>query len=100
VSDRLQAEIDARRRDVGLSWGALAERIGGDPVQVTAALLGQHPLAAEQAQRAAAVLGLAPAAAARLTEIPAASPTPRATASRSHSTGSSSHTSGERLQRW
>jgi len=53
TGDPLRAKIDRRRRDAGLTWRALAERIRGDPVWVTAALLGQHPLSEEQAQRTA-----------------------------------------------
>jgi cyanate lyase len=71
VTTGLPAEIDRRRRAAGLSWGELAEQIGGDPVRITSALLGQHPLAEEEAQRAVAVLGLGATAAARLSEIPA-----------------------------
>jgi cyanate lyase len=70
VTDEFRAEIDRRRRDAGLSWAALADQIGGDPVHVTAALLGQHPLSEDQAQRAVAVLGLEPEHVATLTEIP------------------------------
>ncbi len=70
MTEALRAEIDRRRRDAGLSWGALSEKIGGDPVHVTAALLGQHPLTEDQAQRAVAVLGLEPDSVAELTAIP------------------------------
>ncbi len=62
--------IDAARRAAGLSWTELAERVGGPRVHTTAALLGQHPLSAEQARRAAEALGLDAEEAARLTEIP------------------------------
>ena len=70
TGDPLRAKIDRRRRDAGLTWRALAERIGGDPVWVTAALLGQHPLSEEQAQRTADTLDLAPEDILALTEIP------------------------------
>ena len=67
-----QMTIDHRRRAAGLSWRALAERVGGDPVLVTAALLGgQHPLSDEQAARAGEALDLSPDEIAELTEIPA-----------------------------
>ena len=40
--------LDAKRRK-GLSFTKIAEQIGADRVWLTAALLGQHPLSAEQA---------------------------------------------------
>jgi len=64
-------KIDRRRRDAGLTWRELAARVGGDPVHVTAALLGQHPLSEEQAQRAGDALDLTSAEVVALTEIPA-----------------------------
>jgi cyanate lyase len=63
--------IDRRRRAAGLSWRELAERVGGDPVLVTAALLGQHPLTEEQAARAGETLDLAADEVEELTLIPA-----------------------------
>ena len=63
--------IDRRRRAAGLSWRELAERVGGDPVLVTAALLGQHPLTEEQAARAGETLDLAAEEVEELTLIPA-----------------------------
>ena len=63
--------IDAARRAAGLSWTELAKRVGGPRVQVTAALLGQHPLSPEQARRAAEALGLDGEETERLIEIPA-----------------------------
>lgn len=66
-----QMTIDRRRRAAGLSWRELAERVGGDPVLVTAALLGQHPLSQPQAERAGEALDLTAAEVAELTEIPA-----------------------------
>jgi cyanate lyase len=71
VSEALRAKIDGRRRDAGLTWRALAERAGGDPVHVTAALMGQHPLPEDQAQRAGEALGLSAGEIAELTRIPA-----------------------------
>jgi cyanate lyase len=63
--------IDARRRAAGLSWTELAGRIGGPPARTLAALYGQHPLSAEEAARAAEILGLDAEQQQRLTEIPA-----------------------------
>lgn len=42
----------------GLSWAKIAESIGKDPVWTVAALLGQHPLSADDASTVAALLGL------------------------------------------
>ena len=66
-----QMMIDRRRHAAGLSWRELAERVGGDPVHVTAALLGQHPLSEEQAARAGAALDLSAEEIEELTLIPA-----------------------------
>ena len=66
----MHERIDAARRAAGLSWTELAERVGGPRVHTTAALLGQHPLSAEQARRATEALGLDAEEAARLIEIP------------------------------
>lgn len=66
----MHESVDAARRAAGLSWTELAERVGGPRVHTIAALLGQHPLSAEQARRAAAELGLDAEEAERLTEIP------------------------------
>jgi len=62
--------IDAARRAAGLRWTELADRVGGPRVHTIAALLGQHPLSAEQARRAAEALGLDAKESERLTEIP------------------------------
>jgi len=40
--------LDAKRAQ-GLSFTQIAERVGADRVWLTAALLGQHPLSADQA---------------------------------------------------
>lgn len=42
----------------GVSWAALAEAIGKDPVWTVAALLGQHPMSAADAQTVVGRLGL------------------------------------------
>ncbi len=66
----MHESIDAARRAAGLSWTELAERAGRPRVHTTAALLGQHPLSAEQARRTAEVLGLDADETQRLSEIP------------------------------
>ena len=58
----------------GLSWAALAEALDAPLVWSTAALLGQHPLSAEQAGRAVGLLGLPPDAAAHLQRVPVRGP--------------------------
>jgi cyanate lyase len=52
------ALVVAARIRRGLTWAAIAEEIGAPLVWTTAALLGQHPMSAEQAQRACDLLGL------------------------------------------
>jgi cyanate lyase len=52
------ALVVAARIRRGLTWAAIAEEIGSPLVWTTAALLGQHPMSAEQAQRACDLLGL------------------------------------------
>ena len=67
----LTAKILDAKRKKGLSWQAIAEKIGGNsPVFLTAALLGQMKLEKAQAAKAAKLLGLSAEEAALLTEIP------------------------------
>jgi cyanate lyase len=70
--EALWAKVDDRRQAAGLTWRAVAEHVGGDAVFVTAALMGQHPLSLEQAQRAAELLELSAQDAVQLTRVPAA----------------------------
>ncbi len=58
------------KRARGLSFAELAERAGADRAWLTAALLGQHPLQADQAAVVCGLLGLEHEAAAALQEIP------------------------------
>ena len=58
------------KREQGLSFADLAERLGADRVWLTAALHGQHPLGAEQAAQVAELLQLPAEAGAALQEIP------------------------------
>jgi cyanate lyase len=58
------------KRERGLSFADLAERLGADRVWLTAALHGQHPLGAEQAAQVAELLQLPAEAGAALQEIP------------------------------
>ncbi|MEU8346548.1 cyanase [Actinomadura meyerae] len=50
--------IIAARTRRGLTWAGIAEELGTPLVWTTAALLGQHPLTREQADRVCALLGL------------------------------------------
>ena len=63
-------KILAAKRQKGLTFEAIAKAVGRHKVWVTAALLGQATMSAEEAQKAAAVLGVGPEVAAALTEIP------------------------------
>jgi cyanate lyase len=55
--DAARAVREAKIR-LGVSWAQLAEAVGAPPAWTTAALLGQHPMTAEQARTAAALLEL------------------------------------------
>ena len=56
---------------MGLTWHGIAEALGsGSPVFYTAALLGQHALTAEEADKPGALLKLDPATARMLAEPP------------------------------
>ena len=52
--------VNEARIERGVTWAQLAEAVGRPPVWTTAALLGQHPMTAEQAEAATEVLGLGP----------------------------------------
>ncbi len=67
----LTEKILHSKRSLGLSWATIAAALGpGSPVLYTAALLGNFPLTAEEAQRAVTLLELDPADALLLTESP------------------------------
>jgi cyanate lyase len=67
----LTQRILAAKRQKGLSWKTIVAEIGGgSPVYVTAALLGQMKLRPEQAERAAALLGLDTEETLLLQEVP------------------------------
>jgi cyanate lyase len=58
------------KREMGLAFSQLAEKVGRPKVWTTAALLGQHPMSADEAQAACNALGLGEEVAAALQEIP------------------------------
>jgi cyanate lyase len=64
------AQILAAKRRKGLSFAQIAEQVGADRVWLTAALLGQHPLADEQAAAVATLLELPDESAPVLAESP------------------------------
>ena len=52
------AQILAAKQAKGLSWEEIAKAVGRHPIWTTAALLGQHPMSLEEAQKAVKMLGL------------------------------------------
>lgn len=73
MNDRTQLtdKILAAKRSLGLQWKDIAASLGPQSiVYYTAALLGQHPLTKEEADKAATVLELDEAEALLLTEPP------------------------------
>jgi cyanate lyase len=63
--------ILAVKREKQLTFTEIARAVGRHPVWVTSALLGQATMAADEAQKAAAALGLGPDVAASLQDAPA-----------------------------
>lgn len=64
------AQILAAKKAKGLTFEAIATAVGRHKVWVTAALLGQATMAAEEANTAVRMLGLGPEVAEALQEIP------------------------------
>jgi cyanate lyase len=68
------AQVLAAKKSKGLTFEEIARAVGRDKVWTTAALMGQHPLSKEEAEKAVKVLGLGEdvvaAVAAALQEIP------------------------------
>jgi len=58
------------KREKGLTFSQLAEKVGRPKVWTTAAVLGQHPMSAQEAQTVCDVLGLKAEVVAALQEIP------------------------------
>ena len=56
--DQASALINSARIRHDMTWASIADRLGTAPVWTTAALLGQHPMSAEQADAVCALLGL------------------------------------------
>ena len=68
-TEAAEAVLEAKAR-LGVTWAQLAEAVGRPVAWTTAALLGQHPMTAGQAEAAAAVLELDDAARQALTLQP------------------------------
>jgi cyanate lyase len=69
--EQLTEKILASKRKQRLKWSAIASALGASsPIVYTAALLGQFPLTAAEAEKAAALFDLEPSDAALLTEPP------------------------------
>jgi cyanate lyase len=63
-------KILERKREKGLTFEGIAKAVGRHKVWVTAALMGQATMSAEESQKAAAILGLGPDVTAALQEMP------------------------------
>lgn len=70
--DREEAteEILEAKKEKGLTFEAIAQKVGRHKVWTTAALLGQHPMSAEEADAVVDLLGLSPEVGEALQEIP------------------------------
>lgn len=63
-------QILEAKKEKELTYAAIAEKVGAHKVWTTAALLGQHPMSAEQAETVVDLLDLDPEVARALQEIP------------------------------
>ncbi len=61
--------LEAKRQE-GLTFEAIADKVGRHKAWMTAALLGQHPMSAEDAEQVVDILGLDQEVTAVLQEIP------------------------------
>jgi cyanate lyase len=68
--DEITAQVVAARLAKGLTWQELADAIGKPVVWTTAALLGQHPIPAQDARKLLDLLGLDQAAVPVLAAVP------------------------------
>ncbi|WP_328437380.1 cyanase [Streptomyces sp. NBC_00444] len=67
---RATTEVEDRRLASGTSWKELADHIGRAPVWTVAALLGSHPMPAEEAASIGELLGLSDESVAALQRQP------------------------------
>jgi cyanate lyase len=63
-------QVLAAKKAKGLTFETIAEAVGRHKVWVTAALVGQAPMSADEAHRAVQILGLGPEVAEALQDIP------------------------------
>jgi cyanate lyase len=69
--EELTEKIMNQKVALGLTWNGIADELGdGSPIVYTAALLGQMTLTAEEAAKAAKILGLTEQEARLLTQVP------------------------------
>ncbi len=58
IREEATEQILEAKKEKGLTYAAIAEKLGTHKVWTTAALLGQHPMSAEQADTVVDLLGL------------------------------------------
>ena len=68
--DEATAQILEAVQETGMRWDQIAEKVGRHKVWTTAALLGQHAMSREEAEAAAAMLGLGADVVSALQQIP------------------------------
>jgi cyanate lyase len=68
--DEATQQILTAKREKGITFAKIAAAVGRHPVWVTAALLGQQTMSADEAEKATAALGLGKDVAQLLQEIP------------------------------
>jgi cyanate lyase len=70
IRDEATEQILEAKKEKYLTFEAIAQKVGAHKVWTTAALLGQHPMSAEQADTVVDLLDLGPEVAKALQEIP------------------------------
>jgi cyanate lyase len=70
IRDEATEQILEAKKEKDLTFEAIAQKVGAHKVWTTAALLGQHPMSAEQADTVVDLLDLGPEVAKALQEIP------------------------------
>jgi cyanate lyase len=70
IRDEATEQILEAKKEKYLTFEAIAQKVGAHKVWTTAALLGQHPMSAEQADTVVDLLDLEPEVAKALQEIP------------------------------
>ncbi len=70
IREEATEQILEAKKEKGLTYAAIAEKLGTHKVWTTAALLGQHPMSAEQADTVVDMLDLDSEVALALQEIP------------------------------